>query len=301
MKILVIGHTVKDIIDTGNKIVTKPGGIFYAATGFYTLKQKGDEIFLLTNIDELSGDLFAESLFGNLYSHLNLKYSSKGEIITVHLKTFGTKEREEIYENLGDSLSIETLPDNLNDFDGIFLSMITGFDITLKNLLLIRSKYKGIIYCDIHSLSRGIDKNNKRYFRKIPEWEKWLSNFDIIQTNEYEIKSISDKNSEKKIAEDILNAGPKILIITKGKRGVKAYKKQGDEIYSLFIPAIKINSVNNVGCGDIFGASFFYSYISSQNFLDSIRYANCAAGISTTYADFIQYKQLKNDIITRLY
>ena len=39
---------------------------------------------------------------------------------------------------------------------------------------------------DIHSLTLGIDKEGKRYLRKIDDWEEWIQNTDYLQMNETE-------------------------------------------------------------------------------------------------------------------
>ena len=47
---------------------------------------------------------------------------------------------------------------DLNKFDGIFINMITGFDINQKQIEDVRKKFKGLIYFDVHTLSRGVSE-----------------------------------------------------------------------------------------------------------------------------------------------
>ena len=93
---------------------------------------------------------------------------------------------------------------NLNLFDGILINMITGFDFNLEQIKEIRNVYKGLIYIDVHTLSRGLDKNLKREFRLIPFFNEWASSVDIIQVNESELRTISKKTDELEIVKEVI-------------------------------------------------------------------------------------------------
>jgi fructose-1-phosphate kinase PfkB-like protein len=82
--------------------------------------------------------------------------------------------------------------------------------------------------------------------------------------------TLSQKKKEIEIVEELFNAGVKIVCVTKGELGAKAYFKNSNEILSYFMAARKINNPNVIGCGDVFGASFFYSYIRNKNVMDSL-------------------------------
>jgi sugar/nucleoside kinase (ribokinase family) len=286
MKILIIGHSVVDHIN--NEI--KPGGIYYSATGLYNFKDKDDEISLLTSF---SDDSYFH--FESLYSRIDIGLSQKvKEIPTVFLKIHKTKERDECYLNLTDKLFINP-GINFNEFDGILINMITGFDIDLEDLKTIRSKFSGPIYFDVHTFSRGMDENHKRKFRKIPNAGEWVSNIDILQANETEIQTLSDESDLDKIIDEVFDYGLKLLIITKGEKGTSIYFIEKSVLKTLKRDALPVNSINSVGCGDIFGAVFFYSYIRSYNLISCLENANTAAGVSTTYKSFEEYKSLKYD------
>jgi len=167
MKILIIGHTVEDhIVFQGKAQEVKPGGIYYSASGFHFLKDPEDDIYLCTSIQKEN-----YSLFESVYENFNHEYFSYVEDIPViHLNVFEKKERHERYENITDKLTVPF--ESLNKFDGIFINMITGFDINVEDIQQIRKNYKGPIYIDFHTLTRGIDENYRRDFRKIPDIEK---------------------------------------------------------------------------------------------------------------------------------
>ncbi len=275
MKLLIIGQAVVDTIEfIDGKTLLLPGGIHHVCAGISIVKSEDDEMFLCTSFDEESKSLFEKS-----FSIFNNKYVTKvDKIPRVHLNIYPDKEREEKYDSINQNLRL-----NISDwhqFDGIIINMITGFDVTIEQVEYIRKNFKGKIYLDVHTLSRGLDEHFNRNFRLIPDIEKWAKSVDIIQMNESEIKTISKLESERKIVEELFSFGIIIILVTKGADGVRVYYKIKTEISSLFISALKINALNTVGCGDVFGAVFFYNYIKTKNINLALHKAVQAASLT---------------------
>lgn len=286
MKILLIGHSIIDHID--EKI--KPGGIFYSLTGMTAVKREGDDIYLLTGINNQNKKLFQN------YCEANLDFSFQlNDMPEVFLRNFDDREREEVYKNISVELPLDKI-NNWHFFDGILINMITGFDISIDNIEKIRNAYKGLIYFDVHTLARGVDSNMQRNFRPIPQIEKWLVNIDILQCNENELTTIVDYQIDL-AAEYILNTGVKILIVTKGENGVAAFYKEGNIVKQIFLEAEKIIAKNKIGCGDIFGAVFFYSYLRGGNLEESLKKANKAAAITAANSAEEISLSIKNGLI----
>lgn len=266
MKILLIGHSIIDNID--NKIL--PGGVYYSTLGFMLNMKSQDELYVVTSWNKKN-----YSLFEKLYSKVNQKYFQHFEDMPeVILDTSGNEERREVYKNISSSLNINLIED-LNFFDGILINMITGFDLSLEQLKFIRNNFDGKIYFDIHSLSRGVDINMKRDFRQIPKIAEWLSCIDIVQCNNNELKTIFAGN-ENDAAEFVLNYGVELLLITKAEKGSCAYFQEKNKIMKIEMNAIKIDTLNKIGCGDIFGATFFYNYLELKDISNSLLLANLA-------------------------
>ena len=122
----------------------------------------------------------------------------------------------------------------------------------------------------------------KREFRQIPDVENWLSSIDIIQCNESELKTIFNYSNEKIIIENVLKCGPKILILTKGNKGAEVFSMEDEKVKSLYVPAENVVAKNKIGCGDIFGSVFFYTYLSTKDLLISLRTANKIAAKSVS-------------------
>ena len=204
MRLLIIGQAVVDTIEFINgKTLLLPGGVHHVCTGISIAKSGNDELFLCTSFDEESKSLFEKS-----FSIFNDKYITKTDRIPrVHLTVYPDREREERYDSINQHLLLNI--NDWDDFDGIILNMITVFDVTIQQLEYIRNNFKGSIYFDVHTLSRGLDEQFNRNFRLIPNIEKWAKSVDIIQMNESEIKTVSKFESERKIVEELFNYGIK--------------------------------------------------------------------------------------------
>ncbi len=264
MKLLVIGHSVLDFIKSNKEQKISAGGIFYSISALNRLTSSDDEIYLCSQYDDETYTHFQSE-----FEKVNKKYFQKVQKIPrVHLNLQKDWERHEAYENITNKLSLDIL--ELNSFDGILINMITGFDITLDQLTQIRNSYSGTIFIDIHTLSRGLNEDYKREFRLIPGFQNWAKCLDIIQVNQNELFSLSHKKIEIEIVEELFSYGIKILCVTKGEFGARVYFKNQNEIASYFVAARKIDNPNVIGCGDVFGASFFYSYIRNKNVIDSL-------------------------------
>ena len=234
MKLLIIGHSVVDRISYKGNEELKPGGIFYSTIVLRYLAEQNDEIFLCTSMSKKD-----EYLFKDIYKMVNTKYVQYVDNVpAVKLTVYDHKERDETYSDITQNL---ILPMNeLNKFDGIFINMITGFDINLKQMEDVRKEFNGLIYFDVHTFSRGVSDDMRRNFRRIPAFDKWAKNIDILQVNEEEIQTISDEKNEIDIVREMFSYGIKILIVTKDERGARSYFIEGNEIKSVFISAVKV-------------------------------------------------------------
>lgn len=290
MNILVIGHSVVDKIIDRDNISIKPGGIFYTVISLLSQIEKGDKVNLCTNIDKRSEGLFKE-VYDKIQNDLITKIAS---IPQVELLVDDTGERKETYTEISQNLRIPT--NDLHRFDGVLINMISGNDISLAQLIELRKNFVGTIYFDVHTLSRGIDKNLNRNFRRIDDFNKWAKCIDILQVNESELLTLSDQKDETKIVEKLFALGIKQFIVTKAELGATVYFINNEgKIKSCHKDVIQVKIKNKVGCGDVFGAVYFYNYIKNKNILAALELANVYAGISTTYSEVNELLNLNRD------
>jgi sugar/nucleoside kinase (ribokinase family) len=286
MKFLVIGHSVEDHIISGNDEIIKPGGIYYTASAL-TSVTVNDTVYLCTSAEKENYNLFSDVF--DLCKPDFIQYT--GTIPKVLLTIHGEKERDEQYNNINRSLDLPPY-ERLNEFDGILINMITGFDIELEQLKKIRQNFTGTIYLDVHTLSRGLGHHGHRDFRHIYNFKEWAECVDIIQANEYEIKTLSSEISDNDIALEILGCGTKQIIITKGPLGAKVYYLHNGELNSIFKSAAKVISGNKIGLGDVFGAVYFYNYIKIGDLFSSLENSVAASGLAAEQNGLTKLKKI---------
>ena len=295
MKILVIGQSLEDHINYKGKTTVKPGGIFYTVVGLKNFLESEDELLLLTSVEEKH-----LAIFSPLYDDIEKTYFSYVEKIPrVYLNITDENERGECYSLVNQNLSMEQVKD-FKAFDGILINMITGYDITIDQLRKIRSQSDRPIFFDVHTLARGIDEDGTRSFRTIPLFEEWAENIDVLQVNEIEFSSLFSCDDKREIIKIIFGCGVKILIVTKGELGASVYYKKNEEIISTFVSSLKFETKNKVGCGDVFGAVFFYNYIKDKNIDKALKLANIAGGCAASYDKIENFDRLKKDVYERL-
>jgi sugar/nucleoside kinase (ribokinase family) len=203
-------------------------------------------------------------------------------------------EREENYSAIPLNLDVPLI--GLDKFDGILINMISGNDLSLTQLKELRKNYNGLIYFDVHTFSRGVDKYLRRFFRRIKGFIEWAKCIDIVQANEIELKTLSDQTSELKIVEELFTFGIQQVIITRSERGATVFTSERNKKNEFHKDAFKVKSIYKVGCGDIFGAVYFYNYIKNKNIPSALECANHFAGIATTYSDVKSLLNLKKDV-----
>src|SRR4030065_53912 len=108
----------------------------------------------------------------------------------------------------------------------VLINMISGYDISLDQLKRLRKNYSGMIYFDVHTFSRGLDENGHRIFRRIADFNEWAQCIDILQTNESELLTLSDKKEEAEIVDELFSYGINQIIITKAERGATVFFRE---------------------------------------------------------------------------
>jgi hypothetical protein len=178
---------------------------------------------------------------------------------------------------------------DLASLDGLFINMISGFDISLDTLKWIRTQTNAYIHLDIHALILGELSDNLNIPRKIEEvkhWREWVTNVDSVQMNEIECdwlgapKITSEKEllSEiKKLAEK--QGSPKTAIITRAERGATSFDFVHEKIWNK--DPVQREIKNPTGSGDVFGALYCLTKTLSTSEQEALWHAETWAGWNT--------------------
>lgn len=266
MKIVVIGHPCLDIIHQNEEETQSYGGIIYSLIGFLTVTRSEDEIFPIFQINETHNEKYFEILKSYPQIKKNFIEQNSSPMNIVHLFFDREQLNFECYQSTAPKIQLEKIKNLIPKDSNFYINMISGFEISLEDLIFIRQNFSGKIYFDFHTLTRGINEEGKRIYRPIINWRDWVSNCDVIQLNEIEMKNLTpEKLNERDFISEAIKFGAKIVNITKSSNGASSYFLEGNEIKTLTVrPASHLKFRSNVGCGDIFGAVFAYNYFSNE-------------------------------------
>jgi sugar/nucleoside kinase (ribokinase family) len=179
----------------------------------------------------------------------------------------------------------------LRDLDALYVNLISGFELDLETMQLIRQHLRGPIYCDLHSLLLAIQPDGLRTPRPLENAAAWCACADIVQVNEEEMTMMAP--DPMALAATAMQAGVSCLVVTMGARGAvyfaaPGFERLGDRgsasrpsgaIRTALIPgeSAPTDSGDPTGCGDVFGATYFSRLLAGDNFGSALRAANRAA------------------------
>lgn len=175
----------------------------------------------------------------------------------------------------------------LRDLDALYVNLISGFELDLETLQLIRRHFAGPIYLDLHSLLLGIQPDGMRIPRTIPNPGDWFACTDLLQMNEQEMSLIA--GDPLALSAAAMQAGVQSLLVTLGKRGVVYVLAPGFDrlddlrrpmdtrmgpVSTSLVPAAAVDAPGDpTGCGDVFGATYFSRLLSGDSFAIALRAA----------------------------
>ena len=121
----------------------------------------------------------------------------------------------------------------------------------------------------------------------------------MIQCNDHELYTLSEKQDEFEIVKELFGSGVKIVCLTKGAKGVRVYYRNRNEIASFFRATRNFSNNNKVGCGDVFGAAFIYGYISKRDIFKAAELASSSAEFVASINDLSELNKLKFNVVQR--
>jgi hypothetical protein len=178
----------------------------------------------------------------------------------------------------------------LRDLDALYVNFISGFELDLDTLRLVRQHFRGPIYCDLHSLLLALEPDGVRTPRHLPDPSAWCACADFLQVNEQEMSMMAP--DPMGLAATAMRAGVRTLVVTLGRRGVVYFAAPGfDRLADLGTPAVvgalrtalvpavpaTASPGDPTGCGDVFGATYFSRLLAGDNLANALSAALHAA------------------------
>jgi sugar/nucleoside kinase (ribokinase family) len=185
----------------------------------------------------------------------------------------------------------------LRDLDALYINLISGFELDLETMQLIRGYFRGPIYLDLHSLLLGIQPDGTRFLRPIANPRAWFACADLLQVNEQEMSMIAP--DPMALAATAMHAGVQSLVVTLGKRGVVYVVSPGFDrlddlrrpqelregaVRTALVPAERVDAPGDpTGCGDVFGATYFSRLLTGDTFGEALKAAIRAASRNVVF------------------
>lgn len=178
----------------------------------------------------------------------------------------------------------EELETECADCDALLLNFISGFELALDTAERLRLEFRGPIYADLHSLLLGVADDGTRVPRALSEWRRWCGCFDAVQVNEAEFERLDRSLDTVARAGAVLAAGPRLLVITRGGRGVTCVTRPEHGVagraVSRDVTLPTPRRGDPTGCGDVWGATMWSRMLAGDDVLVAARHANRRAAAS---------------------
>ena len=178
--------------------------------------------------------------------------------------------------------------------DALYVNFLSGWELDLETMRLVRQHFRGPVYCDLHMLAWAVQPNGLRTLRPLSHVREWCECIDFLQVNEDELTMLAP--DPMALAATALHAGVQSLVVTLGKRGAVYFAAPGFErigdlgapralgaslgpVRTALVPApvVRSGNVDPTGCGDVWGATYYSRLLAGDNLGDAILAAHRAA------------------------
>lgn len=298
----VIGSIVWDVIygrQRNAAPVEEWGGITYALSGLDAALDDDWEIVPLIKVGD---DLAAHA---NRFIHSLEHIADDAALIAVpypnnrvELRYYDDERRSEILTGGVPGWNWLGLKPVLEQarLDALYINFLSGWELDLETVQLIRRYFAGPIYCDLHMLAWAVQPDGLRTLRPIPNVREWCASFDFLQVNEDEMSMLAP--DPLALAATALHEGIKTLVVTLGKKGavyfapsdfdsLSDFRRAAESssrrvahapIKSALIPTEELTDDGDpTGCGDVWGATYFSRLLAGDRLNAAIQAAHRAA------------------------
>ncbi|MBM4160847.1 MAG: carbohydrate kinase family protein [Ignavibacteria bacterium] len=306
MKISVIGHLAKDVFhfardEPGDeRRVESFGGVYYSVATLAHLCSKDDKIYPVFGVAEDQYDGIVECLdrLGNIETKGLFKV--KEPVNVVHFFRAPSGARTECSKGISAPIPFSRIKPFL-DVDGVLINMASGFDITLETLDLIRMQTREqgtLIHFDFHSLTLGIDDQQKRFRRPLTDWRRWCFMVNSIQLSDEEAATLTaERYDEPTLINQLMPLMVSALLITRGEKGVTLVRQEHKKLFRDDLPGVAVDEpTDTTGCGDVFGAAFLCEYLRTKDYLKAAAFANGAAAVKSSFVGADKLELLKSQL-----
>jgi hypothetical protein len=170
----------------------------------------------------------------------------------------------------------------VQDLDALYVNFISGFEMCRWTAKHLRQGFRGPIYADLHSLFLGMRSDGIRTLQALPDHGDWFANFDYLQLNEDEMRTLGPEPMA--LSAEMLKAGATLLNVTLGPRGVAyVHAPKGEAVRTALLAPPAVEALDPTGCGDVFGATCAARLAAGDTVDEALTAANRAAARNAIY------------------
>ncbi len=243
----------------------------------------------------LSTDFFGDSLVAGLKaSNVDLKYTKIWDrpSTLAFVKLDNGKARYSFFDENSASrmLTKKDLPKLRSDVNALHFGSISLINepgaSTLETLLTQEAETR--VICLDPNIRANMIKDRRGYLERL---NRLIALCDIVKVSDEDVTWITGKTDLVAAARKWLNAGAKVVVVTKGENGVEAYTKG----VTVKQPAVSVKVADTVGAGDTFTAGFLaslqtagkltkaaISYLDETSLRNAVSYAAKAAAVTVS-------------------
>jgi sugar/nucleoside kinase (ribokinase family) len=282
----VLGSMVWDRIDhPDGPRVERWGGIAYSIAA---AAAAAPDAWTLRPLIRLGDDLAEEARA--FFTRLPIEASGVVEVPEknnrVHLRYLDRQNRHEHLTGGVGPWSWQELEPRLDGLDGLYVNLVSGFELELDTARRLRTAFHGPIYADLHSLLLGVADGGHRVPRPLARRDDWLACFDVVQVNEPELALVAGVDDPWETAADAVRNGVATVLVTRGPEGAtwvaardepRPWTERGREPLVLRgdVPVRDPWSEGDpTGCGDVWGATCFVALLCGETVSRAVARAN---------------------------
>jgi hypothetical protein len=284
-KIGVIGSLVWDVIhgrDPAQGTVEEWGGIAYSLAALDAALPDGWEIVPLIKVGFDRARQAAE--FARTLDH----FPAHARFIEVPVANNQVELRYQVGERRCERMAGGVpgwnwgeLGPLVQDLDALYVNFISGFEMCRFTTTFLRQGFRGPIYADLHSLFLGMRTDGIRTLQPLADIGDWLANFDYVQMNEEEMRTLGDEPMA--LSAELLKAGVQLLNVTLGAKGVAyVHAPKGGAVRTALLAPPTVEVMDTTGCGDVFGATCAARLVAGDSVEVALAAANRAAARKAT-------------------
>ncbi len=280
MRVAILGTMVWDLIDhPAGELVERWGGISYSLAAAAAALPAGWTIRPIMKVGRDLSD-HARAFLDTLPT-----VERPGGVVEtpernnrVHLRYHDAEHRHECLTGGVPRWEWAELAPLLEGVDALFVNLISGFELELETAERLRREFDGFLYADFHSLLLGIGSGGHRVPRLLPERDRWLQAFEVVQMNERELGLVAGDDDPAAVAERALERRLRALLVTRAERGAEIRYREGDAVRTVPVaPERRGPGGDPTGCGDVWGGTCFVALAGGASLEEAARQGNRAA------------------------